>query len=97
MSVMYVFSTALSVTLIISWCKGSSNCASAKKCICQVLKFLAKQLDVSKLHDPNIYRTVRDKLDRLDFEGTWDQFKEQVYSVGLESFRLQQKKILRLV
>ena len=44
--------------------------------------------DVSKLHDPNIQRTVRYKLDRLGFDGTWDQFK-QVYSVGLDSLRLQ--------
>ena len=35
---------------------------------------------------------VRDKLDRLDFDGTWDQSKEQVYSVGLESLELQWKK-----
>ena len=54
---------------------------------------IPKHLDMSKLHDPNMRRTVRDKLDRLDFDGTWDQFKEQVYSsVGLESLGLQRKK-----
>ena len=51
-----------------------------------------KQLDVSKLHDPNMCSIVRDELDQLDFDGTLDQFKEQVYSVGLESLGLQWKK-----
>ena len=50
---------------------------------------IPERLDVSKLHGPNMQRTVRYKLDRLDFDGTLDQFKEQVYSVGLESLRLQ--------
>lgn len=48
-----------------------------------------KQLDVSKLHDPNMRRTVIDELDIFDFDGTWDQFDEQVYSVSLESLGLQ--------
>ena len=51
-----------------------------------------KQLDVSKLHDLNMCSIVRDKLDHLDFDGTWDQFKEQIYSVSLESLGLQRKK-----
>ena len=51
-----------------------------------------KRFDVSILDDPNMCRIVRDKLDRLDFDGTWDHFKEQVYSVGLESLGLQRKK-----
>ena len=51
-----------------------------------------KRLDVSKLHDLNMRNIIRDKLDRLDFDSTWDQFKEQVYSVGLQSLGLQRKK-----
>ena len=31
-----------------------------------------KRLDVSKLHDPNMCRTVIDELDIFDFDGTWD-------------------------
>ena len=31
-----------------------------------------KQLDVSKLHDPNMRRTVIDELNIFDFDGTWD-------------------------
>ena len=50
-----------------------------------------KRLDVSKLHDPNMCRTVIDELDIFDFDGTWDQFDEQVYSVSLESRSLQRK------
>ena len=47
------------------------------------------RLDVSKLHDPNMRRTVIDELDIFDFDGTWDLFDEQVYSVSLESLGLQ--------
>ena len=47
---------------------------------------------MSKLHDPNRHSFARDKLDPLDFEGSWDQFKKQVHSVGLESLGLQRKK-----
>ena len=37
------------------------------------------RLYVSKLNGPNMHRTVRDKLDRFEFDSPWDHFKEQVY------------------
>ena len=51
-----------------------------------------KRLDVSKLNDPDMRKAVSDKLDRLEFDGTWDHFKDQVYSVGLESLGLQRRQ-----
>ena len=51
-----------------------------------------KRLDVCKLNEPNIRKTVSDKLDSFVFDGTWDHFKEQVYSVGLEFLGLQQRQ-----
>ena len=35
--------------------------------------------------------TEMSELDRLEFDGTWDHFKEKVYLVGLESVVLQHK------
>ena len=35
-----------------------------------------KRLDVCKLNEPNMRKTVSDKLDSFVFDGTWDHFKE---------------------
>ena len=68
--------------------RGNFKLRNRKK-ICLSGVKVPKRLIVSKLHGPNMRSIVRDKLDRLDFDGTWDQSKEQVYSVGLESLELQ--------
>ena len=71
--------------------RGKSKLCIRKKIRLSGVK-VPKGLDVSKLQDPNMRYIVRDKLDRLDFDSIWDQFKERVYSVCLESLGLQRKK-----
>ena len=43
-----------------------------------------KRINVGKLKQPVICETVREKLDSLDFDGSWENFKENVYEVGVE-------------
>ena len=56
---------------------------------------VSKHLDVSKLHDLNMCKAVRDKLNTLDLDGTWIISKNKYVSVGLKSLGLHGK--LRLV
>lgn len=54
-----------------------------------------KCIDVSKLKLPDGHETLIEKLDRLVFDGTWENFKDQVYSVGAKvlGFRVKNHKV----
>ena len=51
-----------------------------------------KRIDVAKLEHPEICKTVTDKLGDLSFDGTWENFRDQVYSSGEEILGLKQKQ-----
>ena len=51
-----------------------------------------KRIDVGKLKDQEFLTDVNAKLDSLDFDGTWENFKDQVYSVGEDLLGFRQKK-----
>ena len=51
-----------------------------------------KRIDVGKLKDQEFLTDVNAKLDGLDFDGTWENFKDQVYSVGADVLGFRQKK-----
>ena len=51
-----------------------------------------KRIDVGKLKDQEFLTDVNEKLDSLDFDGTWENFKDQVYSVGEDLLGFRQKK-----
>ena len=50
-----------------------------------------KHIDVGKLKQPEIHRAVKEKLDTLEFDGTWEDFKDQVYSVGADLLGYRQR------
>ena len=71
--------------------RGKFKCRIRKKIRFEGVK-IPKSINVSKLKDPVIRETVSAKLDSLVFDGTWKNFKDQVYSTGLEELGLKQKQ-----
>ena len=70
--------------------RGKFKCRIRKKIRLEGVK-VPKCIDVAKLKSQDIRRTVTAKLDCLYFDGTWENFKDQVYSTGLEELCLKQR------
>ena len=53
-----------------------------------------KCVNVSKLKQPDVCETLTGRLDRLDFDGTWENVRDRDYSVGAEvlGFRVKNHK-----
>ena len=51
-----------------------------------------KRIDVGKLKHQQFLNDVNAKLDSLVFDGTWENFKDQVYTVGTEVLGFRQRK-----
>ena len=68
---------------------GKFKCRIRKKIRLEGVK-VPKRINVAKLKSPDIRRAMTAKLDCLDFDGTWENFKDQVYSTGLEELGLKQ-------
>ena len=51
-----------------------------------------KRINVSKLNRPDVCQQLSDTFDHLSFDGTWENFKGQVYSIGVEVLGLNQRK-----
>ena len=51
-----------------------------------------KRIDVTKLKQMDIRATLTERLDSLDFDGAWENFRDQVYSVGAEVLGFRTRK-----
>ena len=51
-----------------------------------------KRINVTKLNQPDVCQQLPDTLDHLKFDGTWENFKDQVYSTGVEVLGMNQRK-----
>ena len=50
------------------------------------------RIDVAKLAQPDIREAVSSKFADLNFDGTWENFRDQVYSLGVELLGFRKKK-----
>ena len=50
-----------------------------------------KRIDVAKLKLPGVTESLRAKLDDMEFDGSWNTFKEQVYNAGVEHLGFRKK------
>ena len=53
---------------------------------------IPKRIDVSKLQNEEVRETLRNTFDNIVFDGTWEQFKTQVYTVGVDVLGLKNSK-----
>ena len=53
---------------------------------------IPKRIDVEKLKHPLFLEAVNDKLDSLVFDGSWLNYKDQIYSVGTELLGFKKRK-----
>ena len=51
-----------------------------------------KRIDVSKLKQTDICTTVTERLNELDYDGSWENFRDQVYSVGADVLGFKTRK-----
>jgi hypothetical protein len=51
-----------------------------------------KRINVSKLNQPDVCKILCDTFENLHFDGSWENFKNQVYTTGVEVLGLNQKK-----
>ena len=47
---------------------------------------IPKRIDVNKLKNPELLVRVKERLDGVVFDGSWENYKEQVYSAGSDMF-----------
>ena len=74
----------------------SAECDTDHKMVCRKFKLpvqkktrmegakVPKRINVTKLNQPDICQHLSDTLDHLNIDGTWENFKDQVYSTGVE-------------
>ena len=51
-----------------------------------------KRIDVSKLQDSDVRKNLCDAFDSLEFDGTWEYFRDQVYATGVDVLGLKMIK-----
>ena len=51
-----------------------------------------KRIDVSKLMQSDICKQYQAKLDQVNLEESWDQFKDNMYAVGADTLGFKKKK-----
>ena len=51
-----------------------------------------KRIDVSKLQNKEVRETLSNTFDNIIFDGTWEHFKTQVYTVGVDVLGLKKSK-----
>ena len=51
-----------------------------------------KRMDVSRLAIPEIRRNLQDAFENVEFDGTWNTFKAEVYNAGVEVLGLKKRK-----
>ena len=51
-----------------------------------------KRIDVSKLMQDDICKQFQAGLDQVNLEESWDQFKNNMYTVGAETLGFKQRK-----
>ena len=76
---------------IIGWFEESSSCAYAGRCEWQELGFL-NSIDVDKLKNLESLVRVKKRLDNVTFDGSWENYKEQVYSAGSDVLGFKKRK-----
>lgn len=53
---------------------------------------IPKQINVAKLKQPDVCQELSDAFDNMHFDGTWENFKEQVCRTGLNILGKEVKK-----
>ena len=51
-----------------------------------------KRIDIEKLKNPEFMFQVKEKLESVVFDGTWENYKEQVYSAGSDVLGFKKRK-----
>ena len=68
-------------------------CGKFKLCIRRKIRTagvrVPKRIDVSKLKDPAIRMALNEKLSTIEFDDSWETFKDQVYTSGVEILGLK--------
>ena len=71
--------------------RGKFKLQIRKKTRMEGVKVL-KRINVSKLNQRDVCRNLCDTFENLNFDGTSENFKNQVYATGVEVLGLNQKK-----